>query len=400
MGEGIGILCIGRLCGSAVGVDGCRAVCVGFRGFNALNDPSNGVGIDACREYSSIGGVTRYSHDIGRPVGEGIGILCIGRLFGGRSLVYGNLAFCDINLIKGGTIVISEDDMVIGHGRLRAVVEPEAVSIYYEVAGSGTDRFEVAVVHVAQFCRGDGDSMGSHIGTALGILIGHGLRAGCACLLIDTCAVGADVRAAGSGINCAGSNHGSKNIDSCIHKVCFRAVVGLAGGEDNAFKFSAGDIVVSYPFIPVIEIDAVAFGNQQFGAAANGDIHAGKQGGRLVDSQFAGSNLKGDIVGNRENIVGGVDVRSGKVKGEAVQFHIAIDGKQQPVSCPVIRFGDAAGGQLEHTVFADKGNGGVIDLAACIYTGVDGLRGPGIDRHRSFHILDEVLGKGEHLVAH
>ena len=290
--------------------------------------------------------------------------------------------------------------MVIGHGRLRAVVEPEAVSIYYEVAGSGTGRFEVAAVHVAQFCRGDGDFMGSHSGTALGILIGHGLPAGCACLLIDTCAVGADVRAAGSGINCAGRNHGSKNIDFCIHKVCFRAVIGLAGGEYHALEFSAGHIIISCPFIPVIEIDAVAFGNHQLGTAANGDIHAGKQGGRLVDSQSAGSNLKGDIVGNREYIVGGADVHYCKVKGEAVQFHIAIDGKQQPVGCPVIRFGDAAGGQLEHTAFSDKGNRGIIDLAACIYTGVDGLRGPGIDSHGSFHILDEVLGKGEHLVAH
>ena len=156
--------------------------------------------------------------------------------------------------------------------------------------------------------------MGSHFGTALGILIGHGLRAECACLLIDTCAVGADVRATGSGINCAGRNHGSKNIDSCIHKVGLRAVIGLAGGVYNALEFSAGHIILIYPFIPVIEIDAVAFGNHQLGAAANGNIHAREQRGRLVDSQAAGSDLKGNIVSNREHIVGGVDVHSAKVK--------------------------------------------------------------------------------------
>ena len=292
-----------------------RAVLIGLRCIElTVYVVGNGVAVGVLREYSGIGGITRCSHDIGRPVGEGIGILCIGRLFGGRSLVYGNLAFCDINLIKGGTIVISEDDMVIGHGRLRAVVEPEAVSIYYEVAGSGTDRFEVAAVHVVQFCGGDWNLMGSHSGTALGILIGHGLRAGCACLLIDTCAVGADVRAAGSGINCAGRNHGSKNIDSCIHKVGLRAVIGLAGGVYNALEFSAGHIILIYPFIPVIEIDAVAFGNHQLGTAANGNIHAREQRGRLVDSQAAGSDLKGNIVSNREHIVGGVDVHSAKVK--------------------------------------------------------------------------------------
>ena len=314
MGEGIGILCIGRLCGSAAGVDGCLAVCVGFRGFNALNDPSNGVAVGVLREYSGIGGITRCSHDIGSPAGERIGILRSRRLFGGRSLVYGSLAFCDINLIKGGTIVILEDDMVIGHGRHRAVVVPEAVSIYYEVAGSGIGRSKVAAVRVVQFCGGDWNLMGSHTAAALCILIGHGLRAGCACLPIDTCAVGADVRAAGSGIDCAGRNHGSKNINPCIHKVCFRAVVGLAGGEFNALEFSAGHIIISCPFIPVIEIDAVAFGNHQLGIAANGNIHAREQRGRLVDSQAAGSDLKGNIVSNREHIVGGVDVHSAKVK--------------------------------------------------------------------------------------
>ena len=135
--------------------DGCAVLIGLLRVEYTVYVVGNGVAVGVLREYSGIGGITRCSHDIGSPAGECIGILRSRRLFGGRSLVYGSLAFCDINLIKGGTIVILEDDMVIGHGRLRAVVVPEAVSIYYEVAGSGTDRFEVAAVHVAQFCRGD-----------------------------------------------------------------------------------------------------------------------------------------------------------------------------------------------------------------------------------------------------
>ena len=66
----------------------------------------------------------------------------------------------------------------------------------------------------------------------------------------------------------------------------------------------------------------------------------------------------------------------------------------------VICLGQAAGNQLEHTVAADKGNGGGVDLPYGVYRSIHRLVGAGAQGQGYLHILHGVLAKGEHLVAH
>ena len=66
----------------------------------------------------------------------------------------------------------------------------------------------------------------------------------------------------------------------------------------------------------------------------------------------------------------------------------------------VIRLGQTAGDDFEHTVVADKGNGGGVDLFHGVYRSIHLLAGAGMQGQGYLHILHGVLAKGEHLVAH
>ena len=160
-----------------------------------------------------------------------------------------------------------------------------------------------------QLGSGDGDLMCRHVGIALRVLIRLGLRAGGALLVIDTgTGAGADIRAAGGGVDTADGGQRAVDVHLHIDKVFFCAVIMLSGSIWHRFELASGNKVLGDPLVTVIDVDALAAGNNHFSALCDVCLHPRQQRRRLVDGQLAaGGQIDGHVVGQRQDIAAGAD---------------------------------------------------------------------------------------------
>ena len=243
----------------------------------------------------------------------------------------------------------------------------------------------------------DGDVV---LSRAAVVLIRLGLRARSALLVVDAgTGAGADIRAACGGVDAA--DGGQRTVDVHLHIRQRRTGACPSGGIYHRDELLAITAAVAAPLGHVVNVDVRAFGRHQLGVLGDGYLHAGQQRRRLVDGQLAaGCQIDGHVVGQRQNIVRRADFYASQGQVQAVDLRHTVDGIVDTVGGAVICLGQTAGGQLEHSLVADKGDGGGLDAAHGIHTGIYGLAGTGAQGQRHLHILHGILVKGEHLTSH
>ena len=242
-------------------------------------------------------------------MGEGIGILCIGRLCGSAVGVDGCLAFCDIALPKDGAVIVYEGDMVIGQ-RCLAVLEPEAVRIFVVIVCGcvcGLDRSAVGILQDCGIGR-DGDIFS----TALSITV----ESACgSCAIIIYCA------APGGSDDCTrGGRKDAVDIDCTVDLKecgfgicpCPRAAVSPAGGIDYG-----SDIVIIYavpsegpPLFAGNNIECAGFGGGigkgERSLFTNYKSASGHKHYPLIGGELAADKLDYHVV-DGQYIIGGID---------------------------------------------------------------------------------------------
>ena len=203
--------------------------------------------------------------------------------------------------------------LVKGDGQLhRLFAAPNAIDIVDNIASLGGRSFGVRAVGVVQLGGGDGDS---HLTAARIILIGCGLRAGCALLNVFAGAItGADIRTTPGGIDGANSCYTAVHIHLRINQFFIGTVICLARRIRHGLKLAgAPDKVVGVPLIAVIEIDVLSVCDRQASALGNIDLNARQQSCILIDRHIAGLNIDGNVVGDRQYVTCRVDTHARKL---------------------------------------------------------------------------------------
>ena len=379
-----------------IGLHGLRAhgslAAVGVKGDDRVLGPLGIKGGILAEIHGRLVGIGRAGTVcLGIPAGEGV--VLTGKGVGSQHVVNAGI---DVHGLHAARAVVR----IKGNGDFVALERPLAVGIHIGVAGLGTGSPCIGAVGVVQLGGGDGDLMCRHAGTALRVLIRLGLRAGCALLNVLAGAVaGADVRTAGGGVDAA--DGGQLTVDVHLYIRQRRTLTCPSGGIDHRDELRAITAAVAAPLIHVIDVDALAVGNHQLGTLSDAGLYAGQQRRRLVDSQLAaGGQIDGHVVGQRQNIAAGADAHACQLQVQAVDLRHTVDGIMDAIGGAVIRLGQTAGDDFEHTVVADKGNGGGVDLLHGVYRSIHLLAGAGMQGQGYLHILHGVLAKGEHLVAH
>ena len=306
----------------------------------------------------------------------------------------------DGNLLSRGlaaAIVGIESHCAFG----RCIQSPLAVFVVPNIIDYSILGLLISAVSVVQFGRRYGDLMCSYIRTALRVLVSNRLCTNRTALLIYTCAfAGADICTALSGIQRSSDGQRTVNVHHCVNKVILGAVISLAGGVADSLEFQAIGITIAAPFILVIGIDSTAIGNHQICANCDIGLNAGQKRCGLVHCQVATfRQIDGHVIGDRQNIVLGVDGHTRQLQVQVIDLRLAVDGINDAVSRAVIHFGQAAGDDFEHTGIADKGDGRSIDTAAGINRCICGFCRALLQSHCGLHVLDIILAEREHLVA-
>ena len=298
--------------------------------------------------------------------------------------------------LGAGSVLCTTKHLTLMRARLSA---PCASDIVDGIAGLSLRSLKVGAVSVVQLCGCDGDLMCRHA-ALLRVLIRLGLRSGSSLLVIDAGTLaGADVRAAGGGIDAA--DGGQCTVDVHLYIRQRRTLTCPSGGNDYRHVLYITGAAVAAPLVTVIDVDALAAGHHQFGVLGDGGLHAGQQCRRLVDGQLAaGVQIYGHVVGQRQDIAAGADAHACQLQVQAVELCLTVDGVDDAVGGAVIRLGQTAGDDFEHAFVPDKGNGGGVDLSYGVYRSIHRLAGAGVQGQGYLHILHGVLAKGEHLVAH
>ena len=288
------------------------------------------------------------------------------------------------------------------HGAFgRCIQSPLAVFVVPNIIDYSILGLLISAVSVKQFGRRYGDLMCSYSRTALRVLVSNRLCTNRTALLIYTCAfAGADICTALSGIQRSSDGQRTVNVHHCVNKVILGAVISLTGGVADSLEFQAIGITIAAPFILVIGIDSNAIGNHQICANCDIGLNAGQKRCGLVNCQVAAfRQIDGHVIGDRQNIVLGVDGRTRQLQVQVIDLRLAVDGINDAVSRAVIHFGQAAGDDFEHTGIADKGDGRSIDTAAGINRCICGFCCALLQSHCGLHVLDIILAEREHLVA-
>ena len=195
----------------------------------------------------------------------------------------------------------------------RLFAAPNAIDIVNGVASLGGLRLGVRVVCVVQHGGGDGD--GHRTIAICIILIGYVLRAGSALLVVGAgTGAGADVRAAGGGVDAANSRYAAVHIHLRINQVFIGAVVCLTRRIGHGLKLAgAPDKVVGVPLIAVIEIDVLSVCNCQTSALGNIDLNARQQSRILIDRHISRLDIDGNVVGDGQHVACRVNAHASKL---------------------------------------------------------------------------------------
>ena len=131
---------------------------------------------------------------------------------------------------------------------------PCAIGISNRIACADILGFSISAVGIVQFRRGNGDLMGYYWFTIfIFILIRFGLLAGRPLLNIHAASpAGADVRAAGRGVDVTTRSHCSVDVNLCIFEGCTLACLAGSIGHRNVCDiFNAA---IATPIVHIIEI--------------------------------------------------------------------------------------------------------------------------------------------------
>ena len=298
-GEGVGGQG-GRLIGlHGLGTHGALAI-IGHKGNDRVLGPlgiQGGVRVEAHALF--VGIVRTGALCLGIPAGEGVafagkGVLWQIKTHIGPTCQGRHRSFAAVG-VKANSDVRSTAPYAtqIGNGRTRA----------------GICRLGVGAVCVVQLRRGNGNLMG-YYWFSIFILIRFGLRAGCPLLNIHAASTaGADVRAAGRGVDVTTRSHCSVDVNLCIFEGCTLACpAGSIGHRDVCDIFNAA---IATPLIHIIDIKARSTGYYQFGIFFDCYFHAREQCSRLVHGQFAArGQINSHIVGKWQNIAAGINIQA------------------------------------------------------------------------------------------
>ena len=271
--------------------------------------------------------------------------------------------------------------------------------VVYGRSGFHSGSLKICTVRVAQLRGGNCEFLAV---TATVVLISCCLGSRSALLNILTgTALGANVCTACSRINSTDRSKSTVYIDLCISKIGIRAIVRLAGSICYRFELArTPNKVIGSPFIGIININVLSARHGKTGAFGNIHLNTCQKRSILIDGNTTGINVYGNVVRYRKNITCGVDAHSGKLQRQSVQFRLAIYRKNKTVGAFIIILCKTAGLDIEHSATTNK----VYSCGVCcthgIYTAEHLFCRTGIQSERYFNILNEVLGKREHLISH
>ena len=276
---------------------------------------------------------------------------------------------------------------------------PCAIGISNRIARRGILGFSISAVGIVQLGSGDGNLMCRHA-ALLRVLIRLGLRSGGTLLVVDaSTGAGADVCAACGGVDTADS--GQRTVDVHLYIRQRSTLTCPSGGNNYRHVLRIIGAAVAAPLGHIVNVHTLPACHRQLRVPGDRYLHARQQRRRLVHGQFAArGQINSHIVGKWQNIAAGADAHACQLQIQAVDLRYTVYCIDNTVGGTVIRLGQAAGNQLEHTLVTDKGNGGGVDLPYGVYRSIHRLAGAGVQGQGYLHILHGVLAKGEHLVAH
>ena len=259
----------------------------------------------------------------------------------------------------------------------------------------------IGVIGVVQLGGGDGDLMGRYSRTVLGVLIGYSLRSDNDLLLEHAGTVRVNICAACRRVDCPVYGQHTVDIHLSIHQIRICAAIGLARSILHHSKFTAASIAVRNPLVTVIDIDAVAAGNNHFSALRDIGLHTRQQSRRLVDGELAAPHhVHSHVVCQGQNIILGADPHTCQRKVQIVDFCLAVHGIDDTVGRSVVLLSQAAGNHLKHTIVSHKGNHGIVDAAAGKNSSVHLFTGVLLQYQSRFDILHIILAERKYLIAH
>ena len=253
-----------------------------------------------------------------------------------------------------------------------------------------------------QLGGGDGDLMYRHSRTALRVLIRLGLRTGGALLVVDAgTGAGADVCTACCRVDCPVYGQRTVDIYLGIQQIRIFAIICFAGSIPHCNKLTVASIVVRNPLVTVIDIDAVATGNNHFSVLRDISLHTRQQSRRLVNGELtAFRQVHSHVVRQRQDITLGTDVGACQRKIQIVDLCLTIHGIDDTVCRSVVLLSQTAGNHLKHTIVSHEGNHGIVDATAGIDSSVHLFTGTLLQCQRSFNILHIILAEWKYLISH
>ena len=249
-------------------------------------------------------------------------------------------------------------------------------------------------------CGGDRD--GHCIIPVCIILIGRGFRARFTLLNIFAGSVaGADVCAALGGVDGTDSRQAAVYIHLGILQIRIGTGIGFAGRIGNRLELArTPDKVIGVPFVAVINVDILTIVDRQVSTLSNAHFDTCQQCGILVDGDLSRLNVNRDVVGDWEYIACGVDTHARQCQRKGVQFRLAVHSQKQTIRLFIVVFGEAAGYYFEHTVVANKIDGGGICGTHCINAAENRLVGARIKSQGNFNVLNEILREWKNIMVH
>ena len=253
-----------------------------------------------------------------------------------------------------------------------------------------------------QFGGGDSNLVSSHGCVVLGVLIGYSISSGSGILLEYAGSIaGANVCTACCRVDCPVYGQRTVDIYLGIQQIRIFAIICFAGSIPHCNKLTVASIVVRNPLVTVIDIDAVATGNNHFSVLRDISLHTRQQSRRLVNGELtAFRQVHSHVVRQRQDITLGTDVGACQRKIQIVDLCLTIHGIDDTVCRSVVLLSQAAGNHLKHTIVSHEGNHGIVDATAGIDSSVHLFTGTLFQCQRRFNILHIILAEWKYLISH
>ena len=403
----------------------------GCHSISILIHPGNGEGMDLPHRVQGHIGIQRNDRTG-----------CVSHLaVSGSCPALEAVASSDEGILSQSDLIVAGEDLILGHGN-RGHFAAAAVGIisqgsvcgldplilgavpHIDIAGNRILSFGVASVSIQQTDTGKGNQRRGNLIAQLDGLIGnaeslflsvcqiHRIQTGVQLNDAGTVA-GMDICTAFGGVQMAVGSNLTIQIDLNVHQVRQGTIVfsGISIGNRDKFQALIDKSAVGFmrqlaglrlgiivaPFVSIININVPALCNIQFSTLGHGHSGTGQQGHILIDHSFSGIDPDGDIAVDGQGVVRRVDFHVVQFQGQRIDLGIAIDLDQQTVLLGQVFLGDpAALFRHKHSTVADELDTGRQSHAVYGQRGIDILIRAGFQSHLHFHVLDIILGQGEH----